>query len=94
MNKLVHPQLYCIETIDSEKLAKKVDSNCESKDIKGLNIYVQVKTSEEDSKGGVEGEDIAKLVKFILEECSNLNFMGLMTIGYAGDPKAFDVKFF
>ena len=93
VNKVVCPQLYCIETIDSCKLAKKVDNNCATKEIDGLNVYVQVKTSEEDAKGGVEGEEMLELIRFILEDCKNLKLKGIMTIGYAGDPKAFDVIF-
>merc|ERR1719195_1116260 len=43
---------------------------------------VQVNTSGEANKNGVEpGAETLSLVKYIREECPNLKFVGLMTIG-------------
>lgn len=53
-----------------------------------LRVLVQVNTSEEDSKSGIEPSKCADLVEHILINCDNLKFMGLMTIGKLGDPEA------
>lgn len=53
---------------------------------------LQVKTSEEDSKNGVEsGEALIELAKCIQNECTRLHLQGLMTIGKEGDLEAFKV---
>lgn len=49
--KLV-PNLHCIETVDSFKLASKIDNACEAIGRKKLNIFIQVDTSGEDTKSG------------------------------------------
>ena len=49
--------------------------------IKIYQTLYQVNTSGEENKGGIEPDDIIKVVKHIKEKCPNLNFQGLMTIG-------------
>ncbi|XP_043269289.1 pyridoxal phosphate homeostasis protein [Venturia canescens] len=88
VNKILKvPNLYLIETIDSEKLATAVDNSWEKlrsdQDAK-LNVMVQVNTSKEEEKQGCEIEETSTVVKHIIENCKNLNFMGLMTIGAYG----------
>ena len=55
---------------------------------------VQVNTSGEESKSGVEpGAPVVDLAKHIAEECANLRFRGLMTIGmpdYTSRPENFE----
>ncbi|KAI9700961.1 MAG: hypothetical protein M1820_006606 [Bogoriella megaspora] len=46
-----------------------------------LRVQVQVNTSGEESKSGVEPADTAGLVRHIREQCPNLRVSGLMTIG-------------
>ncbi|KAK2853240.1 hypothetical protein FQN49_005266 [Arthroderma sp. PD_2] len=47
-----------------------------------LRVFVQVNTSGEESKSGVEpGEPALELCRFIREKCSRLKLQGLMTIG-------------
>jgi pyridoxal phosphate enzyme (YggS family) len=48
---------------------------------KKLNVFVQVNTSGEVNKGGVEPVELQSLVEYILHSCANLTFKGLMTIG-------------
>jgi uncharacterized pyridoxal phosphate-containing UPF0001 family protein len=43
---------------------------------KQLNVFVQVNTSGEANKGGLEPVDLASLVDFILHSCPNLTFKG------------------
>lgn len=42
---------------------------------------MQVNTSGEDNKGGIEIGEAPKLAEFIRKECQNLKFDGFMTIG-------------
>merc|ERR1719438_449606 len=42
---------------------------------------IQVNTSGEENKGGIEPVDVLNVVKHVKENCPNLDFQGLMTIG-------------
>ncbi|OLY83444.1 UPF0001 protein [Smittium mucronatum] len=76
------PNLWAIETIDSEEKAKKMnDAWAAANHDEPLNIYVQVNTSNEPNKGGVEPDDLIRVCTSIDKTCPNLNFLGLMTIG-------------
>lgn len=78
-----------VETVDNQRIAKELNKVLERTELvhKPLNILVQVKTSDEDSKSGVPVEDCIDLIKFIQTETKNLSFKGLMTIGkLEGDP--------
>jgi PLP dependent protein len=84
--------LFTIETISSENLAKKLN-NAVMKvgtDGKALKVFVQVNTSGEESKGGVEpGKETISLCRYIAKECPGLDLRGLMTIGAPGDLGCF-----
>mmetsp|Transcript_35520 Transcript_35520/g.80138 ORF Transcript_35520/g.80138 Transcript_35520/m.80138 type:complete len:272 (+) Transcript_35520:102-917(+) len=83
------PNLAVIETVDSLKLAKKLDAAaCEAGKV--LDIYLQVDTSGEDSKFGVAPGSTASLAVQISEVCPDLRVAGLMTIGAPGDSSCFD----
>ncbi|KAM4747210.1 pyridoxal phosphate homeostasis protein [Rhinophrynus dorsalis] len=86
INKLVAvPNLHILETIDSVKLADKVNSSWQKKgSSEKLKVMVQVNTSSEESKHGLAPADTVGLVKHIKEKCSSLEFVGLMTIGSFG----------
>jgi len=79
--------LYLVETVDSVQLAeglqKRWMKNVLSNDsaFEKLNVFVQVNTSGEEQKSGVETSDAINLAKFIRSSCDRLNFMGFMTIG-------------
>ena len=88
VNKVIIPQLYCLQTIDSVKLAKKVDNNCAQKNRSALKVYVQVKTSTEETKHGVDKEASFEVIQSVLE-AQNLELVGLMTIGMQGDLDVF-----
>jgi len=49
-----------------------------------LRVYVQVNTSGEEHKGGVEPGHAAPLAAFVLQHCPHLQLQGLMTIGQLG----------
>lgn len=58
---------------------------------KQLGIYIQINTSGEESKSGIQTEDELKdLLSSIASDCNNLKVKGLMTIGAPGDYSCFD----
>eukprot|EP00743_Colponemidia_sp_Colp-15_P008883 GILK01009693.1.p1 GENE.GILK01009693.1~~GILK01009693.1.p1 ORF type:complete len:250 (-),score=38.85 GILK01009693.1:299-1021(-) len=90
-NKCKHlagvPNLYMVQSVDSERLAAKLDSACAKVD-RELNVLVQINTSGEASKYGVEPSEAVSLSRFVIEKCPRLRFKGLMTIGrYDASPK-------
>lgn len=82
--------LKCIETIDSVKLALKLNAACEVIDRNVLDIYIQVDTSGEDTKSGIIPDKLVDIVQEICEKCPRLRVKGLMTIGAPGDMTCFD----
>ncbi|XP_076244926.1 pyridoxal phosphate homeostasis protein isoform X2 [Calliopsis andreniformis] len=88
VNKLLSvPNLYIIETVDSEKISSVLNTSWpkfrKHDDLK-LKVMVQVNTSKEQEKSGCEVEETPSLVSYIIENCKNLEFVGLMTIGMYG----------
>src|SRR5690349_5126857 len=69
------PNLVLVQTIDGKNKAKELNKHFHG------SILVQVNTSGEENKGGVHPNDCLKLVEYIRDECRNLSFRGLMTIG-------------
>ena len=60
-----------------------------------LDVFVQVNTSGEESKFGVEPQDCVSLSEHVHQECDGLRFAGLMTIGqkdYTSRPEDFQVS--
>merc|ERR1712106_436516 len=78
--------LSTIETVTSTKLATKLNNQVDKNSKVG--VFVQVNTSGEVNKNGLEPSEIIDTVKFILEKCPNLKFSGLMTIGNLGNSLA------
>ena len=95
-----------IETVSSLKLAKKLNAAMEGLQTDAsvtssdetpqqrqsflLPIFVQVNTSREDTKGGVEPDEVVGLCREITKSCDHLVISGLMTIGAEGDLSCFD----
>jgi PLP dependent protein len=68
-----------IETVDSEKLAKRLDQP--------LEVMIEVKLSHEESKEGAAPESLSALIAAI-RACSNLRLTGLMTMPpWCDDPE-------
>lgn len=88
VNKLLGvPNLYMVETIDSVKLAEKVNSSWQkmrAANTQRLKIMVQINTSGEDSKHGLPPDETVNMVKHIASQCPALDLAGLMTIGRYG----------
>ncbi|KAK6518403.1 hypothetical protein TWF506_005560 [Arthrobotrys conoides] len=74
--------LYAVHSIDSAKKAVALN-RLRPDGFPVVNVFVQVNTSGEDSKSGVEpqGEELWDVVATIRKECPKLNLLGLMTIG-------------
>ena len=82
------PNLWCVESVDTEKKADQLEKGRSSlaekmPELGGtpLRVFVQVNTSGEAEKSGVEPEDAARLCAHVREHCPHLKFQGLMTIG-------------
>jgi len=87
------PNLCVLETVDSAKLATRLSNMVESIGRPPLSVMVQVNTSGEDSKFGVEPEGVLELAKHVHEACPHLKLAGLMTIGmpdYTSRPENFE----
>ncbi|KAI9123848.1 hypothetical protein K1719_005458 [Acacia pycnantha] len=83
------PNLGYVETVDDEKIANHLDRAVANIGRKPLKVFVQVNTSGETSKSGVEPAGCIDLVKHV-RSCPNLEFCGLMTIGmpdYTSTPE-------
>ncbi|RZC46175.1 hypothetical protein C5167_039124 [Papaver somniferum] len=86
------PNLFMVESVDDEKIANRLDHVVGSIGRKPLKVLVQVNTSGEESKFGVEPSGCVELVKHVKDGCPNLEFSGLMTIGmldYTSTPENF-----
>jgi pyridoxal phosphate enzyme (YggS family) len=86
------PSLWAVESVDSAKLAGLLDKAAAAAGRgradaapAALRVYVQVNTSREPQKGGVELGAAAALASFIVQSCPHLRLQGLMTIGAAGE---------
>lgn len=87
VNKVVSvPGIFLVETVDSDKLATALDSAWakQAGDTGKLKVMLQVNTSGEEEKSGCPLESSVELAKHIRETCSNLELVGLMTIGKFG----------
>lgn len=76
------PRMYCIETVDSVKLASAINNAVKKTGSEEkLKVFVQVNTSDEENKSGVHPNEAAGLVRHIQESCPHLALAGIMTIG-------------
>lgn len=96
-NKCVHLArdvrgLWAVESVDTEKKASLLDKGWgqrtpdpkeqpDSDDEKKLRVFVQVNTSGEENKSGIDPPQAAGLCRFIRDRCPRLKLQGLMTIG-------------
>jgi pyridoxal phosphate enzyme (YggS family) len=75
-----------IETVDSVKLAKEIDRQCEKLD-KVMEVLIEVNSGEELQKAGVMPADAPSLAGDI-SKLQNVRLMGLMTMGpISEDPE-------
>ncbi|CAI5734903.1 unnamed protein product [Hyaloperonospora brassicae] len=79
------PNLYMVETVDSVKIANALNKASRECRTAKLNVMVQVNTSGEEQKSGVDAEGSVELARHIASSCEHLTLTGLMTIGRYGD---------
>ena len=87
-NKVVQvvPIFDMIETVDTLKLARKIDKYAEFNN-KIMSILIEVNSGREPQKNGVMPEDVEQLIKEIAP-LTHVKIMGLMTMGpFTGDPE-------
>jgi len=98
------PNLWCVSSVDSAKKADQLEKGRaalmdgkgkeEEKHTTGgeddgrLRVQVQINTSGEESKSGVEPDAAAELCKHVRDNCPHLRLSGLMTIGAIARSKA------
>ena len=78
----------------SSQVAKRVDAAIEAHERDPLAVMIQVNTSGEETKFGVEPAEAVTLATYIHEQCKHLRLAGLMTIGqpdYTSRPENFEV---
>jgi pyridoxal phosphate enzyme (YggS family) len=84
------PNLWCVSSVDSIKKANELEKGRKAliekndsgvSDGEKLRIMVQVNTSGEESKSGVEPGATTELSRHVIEKCPHLQLFGLMTIG-------------
>ncbi|EZF35028.1 pyridoxal phosphate homeostasis protein [Trichophyton mentagrophytes] len=94
--------LWAVESVDTEKKASLLDkgwgerAEFKQKESEAgepldrrLRVFVQVNTSGEENKSGIQpGEPTLELCRFIREKCPRLKLQGLMTIGAIARSKA------
>lgn len=75
-----------IETVDSWRLARELDKQCDRL-AKNMPVFIEVNSGREASKTGVMPEDLESLV-LQMRELEHLRVQGLMTMGPRfGDPE-------
>ncbi|KDP39168.1 hypothetical protein JCGZ_00925 [Jatropha curcas] len=86
------PNLSAVQSVDNEKVANILDRVVSSLGRNPLKVFVQVNTSGEASKSGINPSVCASLAEHVKLRCPNLVFSGLMTIGmpdYTSTPENF-----
>lgn len=87
------PNLWCVSSVDSEKKADQLEKGRKAimeadQGVEKLRIMVQVNTSGEENKSGVEPADTLTLCRHIIDKCPHLQLTGLMTVGAIARSKA------
>lgn len=89
------PNLWCVESVDTSKKADQLEKGRgllaereEGLKEEPLRVFVQVNTSGEAEKAGVDPRETSSLCKHIIQNCSHLKLQGLMTIGAIARSKA------
>uniref|UniRef100_A0A7S3ATR7 Alanine racemase N-terminal domain-containing protein n=1 Tax=Haptolina ericina TaxID=156174 RepID=A0A7S3ATR7_9EUKA len=78
---LAVPNLHCVHTVDTAKLAAELNKRAQQLRTQPLQVMVQVNTSAEESKSGVDPAGCAALCAEIASSYPQLSLQGLMCIG-------------
>jgi hypothetical protein len=74
-----------VESVDSMKLAQKLNNAVESAGKPPMDIFIQIHTSDEETKSGISTGEIPTFAHELLSTCPHLVVKGVMTIGAADD---------
>lgn len=66
-----------METLDTLKHAELMQKILE-KLSRNLNVFIQVNTSGEKNKGGIDVDKLVDFYKYLIENCPNLNIIGVL----------------
>ncbi|TLS71112.1 YggS family pyridoxal phosphate-dependent enzyme [Aliarcobacter thereius] len=80
INNLIDLNPTLIHSLDSFELALELNKKLEVKN-KKLSCLLQINSSYEDSKSGVDPKNAISIYKNILSNCPNIKLKGIMTIG-------------
>jgi pyridoxal phosphate enzyme (YggS family) len=81
-----------IETVDSAKLAREIDRQCEKLG-KVMEVLIEVNSGEESQKAGAMPADVLSLAEEI-SKLQNVRLMGLMTMGPISEDQEVSRPFF
>jgi pyridoxal phosphate enzyme (YggS family) len=65
----------CVDALDSAKLATRLNAEA-----KPLDVMIEIKLSDEESKSGAHESELPAIVEEIRNRCGNLTLRGLMTV--------------
>lgn len=80
--------------LDSNRLARRLQNQMEKSERKSFPVFIQVNTSGEESKYGIDPEALQEMLDLIGEKCPHLRVKGLMTIApWTDDEKVLHATF-
>ncbi|MDL5512473.1 YggS family pyridoxal phosphate-dependent enzyme [Arenibacter sp. M-2] len=85
IKELLKYNVSCIQSIDNLRLAKKLHQRL-AFEKKEIDVFIQVNTSNEQSKFGVDPDNAIELIK-VVSTYKNIHIKGLMTIGLFSTDK-------
>jgi pyridoxal phosphate enzyme (YggS family) len=93
INQLIDLNPVLMHSLNSIELANELDKRLKVKE-KKMDCLLQINSANEESKGGVDPEDAINIYKVIKENHSNINLIGVMSIGAHSDDKELITKSF
>ena len=87
-NKVRKALKHCkiIETVDSSALAERIAFIAKDEGIENVGLFIEVKTSEENSKTGADANEVAAIIN-VIQKNPVLGLKGLMTMAALGDAE-------
>jgi hypothetical protein len=78
-----------VESVDSIKLAGKLQKELSKVERAPLPILVQLESGDEGTKSGLPLSELDQMLKFLADECPMLQFKGFMAMGKLHDREGF-----
>ena len=93
INNLIDLSPTLLQSLDSMELATELNKKLEAKNIR-MNCLLQINSSKEKNKSGVNSDESVEIYKAIQKVCPNINLKGVMTIGANSKDKKIVEKSF